>query len=314
MARTPSAVPRPAATDRAEPGTAAGDPPVLDHGPTGPWGEATQRVAGHLSARTRQLTPQAAGRTLLVLRPFVRSLVAAVSLVVTSTAFAGVATAAAPTATRPTVTRAVSGSVPLGRELEMTASVHAGAAAVRGVRVDLFRIVPSGRKLVTSVTTGASGTVSALVKPTSTGRWYWRFAGTAGYAASGTRVTVTVTKPAVEPLGPRVVGEAARHLGAPYVFGATGPQAFDCSGFTRYVYARLGIALPRTAADQYAAVRHVAAADRRPGDLIFFRLGGGGIDHVGIYAGGDEIIVAPKTGDHVRYEAIWTSYQVGRVA
>jgi cell wall-associated NlpC family hydrolase len=152
-----------------------------------------------------------------------------------------------------------------------------------------------------------------MVKPTATGRWYWRFAGTTRYAPSGTRVTVELTKPAVEALGPRVVAEAARHLGAPYVFGATGPTAFDCSGFTRFVYARLGIGLPRTAAEQYGAVRHVAPADRQPGDLIFFRLGGGGIDHVGIYAGNDEIIVAPKTGDHVRYEAIWTSYQVGRV-
>jgi cell wall-associated NlpC family hydrolase len=71
--------------------------------------------------------------------------------------------------------------------------------------------------------------------------------------------------------------------------------------------------LPRTSAEQYAAVRHVGNADKRIGDLIFFRLGGGGVDHVGIYAGNNQILVAPKSGDHVRYETIWTSYSVGRV-
>lgn len=114
-------------------------------------------------------------------------------------------------------------------------------------------------------------------------------------------------------LGQRLLAEAATHLGAPYVFGATGPQAFDCSGFTMYVFGRLGIALPRSSSGQYGFVRHVAQADRQVGDLIFFRLGGGGVNHVGIYAGNDQIVVAPKSGDHVRYEAIWTSaYSVGR--
>jgi peptidoglycan DL-endopeptidase CwlO len=117
---------------------------------------------------------------------------------------------------------------------------------------------------------------------------------------------------AVVSFGDTVLAEAVRHLGAPYVYGAAGPQAFDCSGFVQYVLGRLGVVLPRTSADQYAAVRHVAVADRQVGDLVFFRLGGGGIDHVGIYAGKDQIVVAPKSGDHVRYEKIWTSYSVGR--
>ena len=96
------------------------------------------------------------------------------------------------------------------------------------------------------------------------------------------------------------------------MYGATGPGAFDCSGFTQYVLGRLGISLPRTSAEQYDAVRHVSNADKQIGDLIFFRLGGGGVDHVGIYTGNDQILVAPKSGDHVRYETIWASYSVGR--
>jgi cell wall-associated NlpC family hydrolase len=246
---------------------------------------------------------------LLSLRSFARASLAAVCVV---GAF-GMSTASAATG-RTTVTRAASGSVPAGQSLLMTASVHAGNKALAGVRVELFRIAPSGRVLAAKVTTDKAGSASAMVKPTATGRYYWRFDGTGSYGASGTRITVKVTRavPVVVPIGVRILAEAARHIGAPYVYGATGPRSFDCSGLTQYVLARLGISLPRTAAEQYGAVRHVANGDKRIGDLIFFRLGGGGIDHVGIYAGNNQMVVAPKTGDHVRYEAIWTSYSVGR--
>jgi cell wall-associated NlpC family hydrolase len=240
-------------------------------------------------------------------RSFLRALVAAASL---AGGF-GVSSASAATAT-PTRTQAVSGSVTAGQGVQLTASVHARAHGVKGLRLELFRLAPSGRVLVTTVTTDTAGSVAATVAPAVTTRYYWRFAGTSAYEASGSRITITVAKAVVVPLGRRAVSEAARHVGAPYVYGATGPSAFDCSGFTQYVFGRLGVGLPRTAAAQYGAVRHVADADKQVGDLIFFRLGGGGIDHVGIYAGGNQIVVAPKTGDHVRYEAIWTSYSVGR--
>ena len=242
--------------------------------------------------------------------PF-RTLLRAVLVAVAAVSAFGMSSASAAT-TAPTVTRAVSGSVPSGQQLLMSASVHAGGHALAGVRVELFRIAPSGRVRVTTVATDKAGSAHVLVKPTATGRYYWRFDGTAGYAPSGTRITVRVTRPLVVAIGQRVMAEAVKHLGAPYVYGATGPRAFDCSGFTQYVYGRLGIALPRTSADQYAAVRHIANGDKQVGDLIFFRLGGGGVDHVGIYAGNNEIVVAPKTGDHVRFEKIWTGYSVGR--
>jgi cell wall-associated NlpC family hydrolase len=241
-----------------------------------------------------------------------RAIVILVSLVSLAGGF-GISTASAATAT-PTQTRAVSGSVTAGQQVQLAASVHAGTRGVRGLRLELFRIAPSGRVHVTTVTTDGSGSASATVAPAVTAGYYWRFAGTSAYAASGSRITITVTKAVVAPLGQRILSEAARHLGAPYVYGATGPSAFDCSGLTQYVFGRLGVALPRTAAEQYAAMRHVANADKRVGDLIFFRLGGGGIDHVGIYAGNNQIVVAPKTGDRVRYQTIWTSYSVGRAA
>jgi peptidoglycan hydrolase-like protein with peptidoglycan-binding domain len=71
-------------------------------------------------------------------------------------------------------------------------------------------------------------------------------------------------------LGARAVALAKRELGVRYVYGGESPSGFDCSGLMQYVYARLGVQIPRVAADQYRAGRHVSRADLRPGDLVFF--------------------------------------------
>jgi len=95
-----------------------------------------------------------------------------------------------------------------------------------------------------------------------------------------------------------VLAKARAQLGKPYVYGAAGPNAFDCSGFTQFVWAAAGVSLPHNAAAQYGTVRHVAAKDLRPGDLVFF--GGGYIGHVGLYIGGGKMIHAPYTGTNVQ--------------
>ncbi|MFI8103151.1 C40 family peptidase [Streptomyces sp. NPDC086023] len=106
---------------------------------------------------------------------------------------------------------------------------------------------------------------------------------------------------------------AASKEGSPYLWGATGPHRFDCSGLMLYSYKRAGKKLPRTAAQQYNRTTHVAAGFRQPGDLVFFH-SGGSVYHVGIYAGGDRIWHSPKTGSTVRLERIWTSsVKYGRV-
>ena len=118
-------------------------------------------------------------------------------------------------------------------------------------------------------------------------------------------------------LGQRAVYEASRHKGQPYVYGAAGPTRFDCSGFTLYVYKRLGRSLPHTSAQQYTArgVRHIAKSSRTTGDLIFMRNSSGRIVHVGIYAGSNRWWVAPKSGDHVKLQTLYSSnYVVGRVS
>jgi cell wall-associated NlpC family hydrolase len=98
--------------------------------------------------------------------------------------------------------------------------------------------------------------------------------------------------------------------GDPYVYGATGPGSFDCSGLTSYAYKRAGLHLPRTSAAQAGAVRHISRKDMKRGDLIFFS-SGGHVYHVGMFAGRrhgtDYILHAPYPGRSVTTEAIWTN-------
>ncbi len=126
---------------------------------------------------------------------------------------------------------------------------------------------------------------------------------------------VSTASPADAPTtGTAYIQEAARHNGQPYVYGAMGPTRFDCSGFTKYVFSRFGKNLPHSSSAQYGVVRHIAKSSKQVGDLLFFRSSSGSIGHVGIYAGGSYMWDAPRSGDHVRKRAIYSSnYSVGRI-
>lgn len=108
-------------------------------------------------------------------------------------------------------------------------------------------------------------------------------------------------------LGQRAVVLAAQEAGDPYVYGAAGPNAFDCSGLVQYVYGRLGVAMPRTSNAQYAATVPVSRADARPGDIVFYKDANGVIYHDGIYAGGGKMWAAPRTGQVVRLQDVYGS-------
>jgi peptidoglycan hydrolase CwlO-like protein len=95
-----------------------------------------------------------------------------------------------------------------------------------------------------------------------------------------------------------IVAYASNFLGTPYVWGATGPNSFDCSGFTKYVYAHFGISLSRTTYTQINEGSYISRNNLEPGDLVFF--GSGSPHHVGIYVGNDSYIHAPRTGDVVK--------------
>ncbi|MGH7729587.1 MAG: C40 family peptidase [Vulcanimicrobiaceae bacterium] len=95
-----------------------------------------------------------------------------------------------------------------------------------------------------------------------------------------------------------VIAQALALIGAPYVFGGASPNGFDCSGFVQYVYARAGIAVPRTADVQFAEGRPIAG-DPRPGDLVFFQTYDYGASHVGIYLGQGRFVQAIGSDVHV---------------
>ncbi|HWE42676.1 MAG TPA: C40 family peptidase [Gemmatimonadaceae bacterium] len=103
--------------------------------------------------------------------------------------------------------------------------------------------------------------------------------------------------------GADIVRAARDYLGVRYVWGGDTPRAFDCSGFTRYVFARYGIALPRTAHEQAAFGDAPFPGDLRPGDLLFFS-GGQGAQHIAIYVGGDTIIHASSSAKRVKLDMI----------
>lgn len=115
-------------------------------------------------------------------------------------------------------------------------------------------------------------------------------------------------------LATKALQVAASKKGSPYQYGATGPRRFDCSGLTLYSFKKAGKTLPRTAAAQYNKSHHISADSRRAGDLVFFHYGSN-VYHVGIYAGHNKIWHAPRTGDVVRLQKIWTkSVWYGRVS
>ena len=91
-------------------------------------------------------------------------------------------------------------------------------------------------------------------------------------------------------------------IGSPYVYGASGPSSFDCSGLTSWAYAQAGVSIPRTSeAQANAGTRIYSQSDLKVGDLVIFY---GDFHHVGLYAGNGQVLHAPHTGAVVRYEAI----------
>ncbi|MBI0297380.1 C40 family peptidase [Streptomyces sp. PRKS01-29] len=99
----------------------------------------------------------------------------------------------------------------------------------------------------------------------------------------------------------RAVSYAYAALGKPYVWGATGPHGYDCSGLTQAAWRAAGVSLPRTTYTQINAGRRVTRDQLAPGDLVFFY---SGISHVGLYIGGGRMIHAPHPGAPVRVASV----------
>ena len=157
------------------------------------------------------------------------------------------------------------------------------------------------------------GTVVDVIESASNG---WKKIktsnGTTGWVSGQYLTTGVVSQPSAPSTNKvqAVVDLAHKQIGKPYVWGAEGPNSFDCSGLTYYVYKNAaGITLPRNSRSQYGAGKAVSKSNLQPGDLIFSSTDGtGNITHVAIYVGNGQMIHAPRSGKNVEKVSMNTSY------
>ncbi|WP_314612006.1 C40 family peptidase [Streptomyces stackebrandtii] len=149
---------------------------------------------------------------------------------------------------------------------------------------------PDGTR-ATGGTSGGTGTAAATLATGGSA------AARADRSSGGERGPVT----APNTRAAEAISFARAQLGKPYVWGATGPSAYDCSGLTQAAWRAAGVSLPRTTYTQINAGQRVSRSQLAPGDLIFFY---SGISHVGLYIGGGQMIHAPRPGAPVRIAPI----------
>lgn len=162
------------------------------------------------------------------------------------------------------------------------------------------------------------GTVLAL-EGTSDSWYKVTYNGVTGYVSAEYMVSTTESVGTVAPVassnsaGSSIVALAKQFIGCPYVYGASGPNAFDCSGFTSYVYRQVGISIPHGATSQYRGGTPVSRENVQPGDLVFIAdpayCAGYPISHVGIYIGNGQFIHASSNrGEGVTISNIFTGH------
>jgi cell wall-associated NlpC family hydrolase len=142
--------------------------------------------------------------------------------------------------------------------------------------------------------TSTSGRTSTSKRTSS--RTAERVATTAGTVIAGRTVSSRTAR--------RAVDTGDDYVGVPYVWGGSTPRGFDCSGFVQYVYRENGVGLPRTSRQMAHAglAVPVNVRDLREGDLMLFRGRDGVINHVALYAGGNQILHSSSSGNGVRYD------------
>ncbi len=118
--------------------------------------------------------------------------------------------------------------------------------------------------------------------------------------ASNNNISPTpASTPAPVVQGGDVISFAESFVGVPYVWGGESPSGFDCSGLMQYVYAHIGVSIPRTSEAQFNSGTPVSLSNLQPGDLVFFEMASDGPGHVGMYIGNGLMIQAPHTGASV---------------
>lgn len=113
-------------------------------------------------------------------------------------------------------------------------------------------------------------------------------------------------------IGDKLVSLAKSKLGCKYVWGATGPNTFDCSGLTSWCYKQVGISIPRTSLAQSKGGKAVSKSNLQPGDLLFWKTTSAEVGHVGMYVGDGQFIHAPNKSKPVKYDSLSNSYYSSR--
>lgn len=196
---------------------------------------------------------------------------------------------------------------PLGRIRLVFALAVVPVLAVAPLALGLWIAPSSSSALPAPTTVTGSSTIAAVAVSTPTA--------IKPIPESGAQLTAAAWRMAI---GQAVVDAGAIKLGAPYLYSASGPYAFDCSGFTRWVWMQLGVELPHNSGAQWAALEHISLDQLEPGDIILdWGFGGGEPDHVSLYVGDGMMIHAPNSSGVVRYDSIywWTgaTTKAGRV-
>jgi cell wall-associated NlpC family hydrolase len=169
----------------------------------------------------------------------------------------------------------------------------ANPAAWKGVPVDINNFQAQALATSWGITHGHTGDWTTYSRATAD-------AAAHPVLAKAANAGIDATNTAVNGL----IGWAKKYLGVPYVWGGTTPKGFDCSGFVQYVFAKVGVTLPRTSQQQYGATTAVAWNQKQPGDLLFSDFNAGGPGHVALYIGHGKEIEAPHTGTDVRIENV----------
>lgn len=208
---------------------------------------------------------------------------------------------------------AAAAAAQVGQLLEQEAGVLAGADA------DVVRIAEADRKAEQEAAERAFQAQLAAAQATAAqavqaARLAAQAAATADIG-SGSQPGVGVA-PAATEVGRAALAEAVRQIGKPYVWGAVGADSFDCSGLTKWAYARAGVGLPRVAAEQWYAGAHISLGDLAAGDLLFWATDPANpatIHHVAIYAGNGQMVAAPHTGALVQVQPVYLAGYIGAV-
>ena len=190
-----------------------------------------------------------------------------------------------------------------------------GLSGAGKVTADVLNIRSAPKSGSTSLGTASHGAV--LTVTGIEGSWFAvSYNGVSGYVASQyvlicspstadtsapeTPAETPADNPAATVSGSEIVSLAQQYLGVPYVYGGSSPSGFDCSGFTMYIFAQVGVKLPHGATSQLSYGASVSRSELQPGDLVFFQDYGAVASHVGIYIGGDQFIHASSSSGNSR--------------